>query len=144
MKAIDYRFDTSLLVKAVADAFREGISQPRGLLGFFARIALDWEFFEAGNDPFSVPGDDRPVLSVGASYGLRQTRYSSSDWMRNIEGSSGGAGVVKIWDRRSHRQVSVLHAGNRSPASRRCLRTFFEIVRASDPGIVVTETRVRI
>lgn len=145
IKVIDYRIKTQLTVQAIATMFRDGIrSRPKGLIGFVASKALDWEFFspDERDDPFAIFDDDKPDFAVGATYGIRHARGPRiTEFRRMLEANSGGAVQLSIWDRGGSREAVLRHAGDLSPASKSSVREVLDRLSGTDSGLTVTETK---
>jgi hypothetical protein len=146
IKVIDHQMNTALPVRNIAVAFRDGIQHPGGLIGFIGRTALDWDFFtpEKGDDPFTALEEvEEPTFTAGASYGLRQRRRITS-LEELLQGSVGGAVLLSVWDIGTRRRVEIRHAGDLSPASKRCVQSAIDRMRNADPTLTETETRGKI
>lgn len=147
MKVIEYSVTTRLPVKDIANAFRSGIRRPRGLVGLSARTSLDWDFFTpaTSSDPFSALDDqvDEPTFTVGASYGLKRT-FGSAQVQQILEAKVGGAVFLNVWDCDQHREVSIRHLGDLSPASRRCVQTMVDLMTTADPYIDIQRTKGKV
>ena len=124
-KVIDHRIQTKLAVKEVATTFRDGLqARPKGVVGFVASKALEWDFFNPDDetDPFAQFDDDKPDFSVGATYGLRHANGPRMTEFRvYIEATTGGAVLLSIWDRSPTQQLEVSdQSSGVGPEGQRC------------------------
>jgi hypothetical protein len=146
IKVIDHSIETALSVREIASLFRDNITKPRGFVGLAGKVLLDWDFFtpERGDDPFaSLEPVDEPTFSAGASYGLRQ-RSRITSFEQALQASVGGAVILNIWEQGTRRRVEIRHAGDLSPASKRCVDGVIEVMRSADPSLKETQNRGKI
>jgi hypothetical protein len=147
IKCIDHTILTSLTVKEVALAFRDGLGRRgRGLTGLVSRHALEWDFFtpEQQDDPFAgLEPSDEPAFSAGAGYGARsKQRYTK--FSQYVAASIGGAVLLNVWDRGGYREILLRHAGDLSPASRNQVDVVISDLRTADPRLRLTSKKGRL